>query len=145
MNPLLILNGLLYTAAFAVSCDFYDKHYASVASLPQFSFPGWLYWALLIAVAGVSLVVALFHVVGGGLFGATAGGVLTGMKHGLILGGVEAFGRLWPYAVALALSSFFFNATAKWHTVIFILLAMAMFAVKYLADMVWKQVRKEGS
>lgn len=144
MNPIVVINGLLYTAAFAVSCDFYDKNYAHVASLPQFAFPDWFYWGLLVAVVGVSALIALFHVVGGGLFGATSGGVLTGMKHGLILGAVEAFGRLWPYALAIALASFMFNATAKWHTIAFAVLAFAMFGVKYLADLVWKKVNKEG-
>lgn len=144
MNPMSILNGLLYTATFAVACDFYDKTYANVATLPQFAFPEWLYWVLLAAMIGVSVLVTLFHVVGGGLFGATAGGVLTGMKHGLILGAVQAFGRLWPYAVAIALASFFFNATAKWHTIAFLVLAAATFSVKYLADLVWKKVNKEG-
>lgn len=144
MNPISILNGLLYTAAFAVACEFYDKNYARVASLPEFAIPEEVYWVLLVAVVGVSFVIALVHVVGGGLFGATSGGVLTGMKHGLILGVVNAFGRLWPYAFGIALASFFFNATAKWHTIAFGVLAAGMFAVKYLADLVWDKVNKEG-
>lgn len=144
MNPLSIINGVFYTAAFAVACDFYDKNYANVASLPHFAFPDWVYWALLGAAAGVSFLVAVVHVIGGGIFGATAGGILTGMKHGLILGTVQAFGRLWPYALAIAIASFFFNATVKWHTVAFAVLAALMFGIKYLADLVWEKVNKEN-
>jgi hypothetical protein len=78
--------------------------------------PDWLAPVLvdivLFGVVGVSVVLALGHVVGGGFFGMVGGNILDGMRLGLVLGLGMAIGRLWPYILAWGGAGYFAKAPA---------------------------------
>ncbi|MBI1363189.1 MAG: hypothetical protein GC134_04325 [Proteobacteria bacterium] len=111
------VHWFLYCATFALAVHHY--HPLNVTVYP------WLYYVLGLAVVGISLMIMVFHIVGGGLMGLSAGGVLSGMKYGFMVGMTMAVGRLWPYLFAIALASGLFNIPwYHWHTWGFLILAI---------------------
>lgn len=142
------ITGLIALLAFVMAAIYYDTFYNNPSLLADYlgfmspQILQWLTYATLFGVFGISLGVALMHVVGGSLFGATAGGVLNGMKHGFILGLIEGFSRLWPFALVVGLASFIFGGPL-WHTITFAVLGGVFFLVEYLADMVWKKINHD--
>jgi hypothetical protein len=100
----------LYFATFALAVHYYEEFPVEVHP--------WMYVLLVIAIFGISVIIMVFHLVAGGLMGLSAGGVLTGMKYGVLVGLTMALGRLWPYLFCIALASALFNkpwyATETW-------------------------------
>lgn len=106
---LALLQGFLYLCTAAVSY----AHYADLGT----SVPPIIYHVLLVAIIGVSIILAVGHIIGGGLMGMTAGGVWGGMKLGFILGTGAALSRLWPYAFIIGVVAFL-NRAPTWHVVV---------------------------
>ena len=139
------LNMALCLLAFMLAAIFYDTFYneaLALGAVAQHISPTVLeviFYLVLLGGVGVSIFLTVMHVLGGGLFGMTSGGVLAGMKHGLILGVIEGAGRLWPYGLAVAVAGFFFNAP-WWHWAAALVVGGVLFAVRQLANFVWDRV-----
>lgn len=103
------VHWFLYFATFALAAHYY--HPFNVTVHP------WMYYVLGLAVFGISIVITVFHIVGGGLMGLSAGGVLSGMRYGLMIGLTMSLGRLWPYLFTVSIASGLFNVPwYHWHT-----------------------------
>jgi hypothetical protein len=126
-----IVHGLLMFATFAAAADFY--HDFGVSLPPEVNY------ILFAAIVGVSLVLALGHVVGGGLMGFTAGGVLSGMKLGLLLGSGMAVGRLWPYLGLIAAAAFVFDGPLS-HVISFGVACVVCLGVNMVLKYIWSHV-----
>jgi len=132
MNILLgVVHAFLYMLTLALTYAYYAEVNVTV--------PEWAYYFLGIAVAGVSLLIAIGHVIGGGLMGMTAGGVLDGMRLGITLGLGVAFGRLWPYAAIVAVVGFITQAPV-WHWLIAGFLAFLFFGINFIMRFIWQKV-----
>jgi hypothetical protein len=81
-------------------------HYAPAAMAIPFwgmvAVPEYVYWGVLAAALATPAFWALTHLCGGVLFGLAAGGLLDGLKLGLILGLGMALSKCWPYALGVA-------------------------------------------
>lgn len=134
---MVILHGLLMMCTFTVVYAWFAKETGMEL---KFAVPEILYPIVMVGVIGVSVVTALFHVVGGGIMGATAGGVLMGMKMGLFLGLAYAIGRLWLYAGASFAASCLFWPEYKWTIIGLGLLTVTCLAVQKVTLFVWTKV-----
>lgn len=129
-----IIEGVLWLAVFARAVKYYEPTL-------QEQVPLWMDMAIVVGVVGVTVLVAVGHVVGGGLMGLSAGGVLNGMKLGLLLGLSMGIGRLWPYLFAIAMASGLFNAPwYHWHTWIFLAMTVIALGLNLIVKYMWRHV-----
>ena len=139
------VNMALCFLAFMLASVFYDTFYneaLALGAVAQHISPVVLeviFYLVLIGGVGVSVFLTLMHTLGGGLFGATSGGVLAGLKHGRILGLIDGAGRLWPYGFVVGLAAFFFNGP-WWHWAVAFLVGVLLLTVQSLANYVWARV-----
>ena len=87
------------------------------------------------------MLLAVGHIIGGGIMGMTAGGVLSGMRLGLTLGLGVALARLWPYAAIVAIVGFLTQAPA-WHWVVSLICAIIFYAIKVFVDYIWSSFER---
>jgi hypothetical protein len=82
------------------------QHYAPASMALPFwgavNVPAYVYWGVAAAALIMPAFWALTHLCGGVLFGLAAGGLLDGLKLGLILGLGMALSKCWPYALGVA-------------------------------------------
>ena len=125
------VHAFLYMATLALSYSYYVN--VGVEA------PEWLYYLVFFAVIGVSVLIALGHIVGGGLMGLTGGGVWDGMRLGLTLGLGTALGRLWPYLAIITFVAFLAKGPT-WHWVLAGIGAVLCLGVHYLMSFIWAKV-----
>jgi hypothetical protein len=141
---MIIVHSILMMLTFAVtyvyfaetSCnEFPDACRALAFELPEICYP-----IVMIGVVWVSVVTALFHIIGGGIMGATAGGVLMGMKMGLFLGLAYSLGRLWIYAGAAFGASLFYWPEFKWSIILLGVLTVIFLVIQKVTTFVWSKI-----
>lgn len=125
-----VVQGFLYLCTLVVAYEYYGD-------LGGVEVPKSIYHLLLIAILGVSVVIAIGHVIGGGLMGLTSGGVLGGMRMGFILGAGVGLSRLWPYCIIVGAVALL-NQASAWHWIISFLLAVIFFALHLMVRHLWK-------
>ena len=103
--------------------------------------PEWGYSFLGVAIVGVSVVIAIGHVIGGGIMGMTAGGVLSGMRLGLTLGLCVALARLWPFAAIIGVVGFLTKAPT-WHWVLAIICALVFYLIQVFVNYIWQSFER---
>lgn len=130
-----VLLGFVHAFLYMLTLALTYAHYAEVNVVV----PEWAYYFLAIAVAGVSLLIAIGHVIGGGLMGMTAGGVWDGMRLGITLGLGVALGRLWPYAIIVAVVGFITQAPV-WHWLLAGFLGLIFFGIHFIMKFIWTKV-----
>lgn len=126
-----IVQGFLYLCTLVVAYEYYADLDMEV--------PKSIYHLLGIAIIGVSALIAIGHVIGGGLMGLTSGGVLSGMRLGFILGMGVGLSRLWPYCAIVGAVALL-NQASAWHWLIAFVLAVVFFALHMMMRHVWKSV-----
>lgn len=134
---MLIAHGVLMMATFAVCYGYFAVEAGRELS---FTIPELLYPIVGIGVIGISVVTAIFHIIGGGIMGATAGGVLMGMKMGLFLGLAYALGRLWLYAGAAFGASVLFWPEFKWSIIGLGFATIICLVIQKVTIFVWSRV-----
>lgn len=137
---MLALHSVLMMLTFAVVFEYF-----SVESGRELSFdiPNIIYPIVGVGVIGISVVTALFHIVGGGIMGATAGGVLMGMKMGLFLGLAYAIGRLWLYVAAAFGASLLFWPDFKWSIICLGLGSVICLVIQKVTLFIWGKVETQ--
>ncbi len=123
-----IFEAFLLAATFAASYNFYD---------PQVEPPLWFLYTLWFGIAGISIVWAMIHIVGGGIFGAAAGGIWDGIRMGAILGIGFAIGRLWSYVLAWAAGAFFVGPPL--HFVFGVVIGVICLVIYTIIRYVWQK------
>lgn len=126
-----VIHAFLYTCTLALSANYFGHL--------NYQVPDVVYYGVVVAVFGVSLLIALGNMIGGGLMGLTAGGVWDGMRLGLILGIGTAIGRLWPYMLIIAAVAFIYKVAA-WVWILSLLGGAICYGVHYLMRMIWSHV-----
>ena len=134
---MIVAHSILMMATFAVSYAYFA---GEVGQELSFEIPQLLYPVVGIGVIGISVITALFHVVGGGIMGATAGGVLMGMKMGFFLGLAYALGRLWLYAGAAFGASILFWPEVQWSTIGLGVSTVVCLVIQKVTTFVWSKV-----
>ena len=122
---------ILYLCTLALSYNYYSGM--------QHQVPELMYYVVMVSVIGVSMMIALGHMVGGGLMGLTSGGIWDGMKLGIMLGLGGAVGRLWPYLFIIAGVAFICKGPL-WHWLGALVAGGICFAVHYIMSFIWKKV-----
>lgn len=128
-----VVHAFLYTMTLAMTYAYYANVKAEV--------PEWAYVFLGIAVVGVSVVIAIGHVVGGGIMGMTAGGIWDGMRLGLTVGLGVALGRLWPYAAIIAVVGFLTQAPV-WHWSVALVSGIVCYGIQFFVNYVWSSLSR---
>ena len=123
-----VIQAFLYMMTLALTYAYYVNVRVDI--------PEWAYTFLGIAVVGVSVLIAMGHVVGGGIMGMTAGGIWDGMRLGLTVGLGVALARLWPFAAIVAVVGFLTQAPV-WHWSLALILAIIFYAIKVFVDYIW--------
>lgn len=123
-----VIQAFLYMMTLALTYAYYANVRVDV--------PEWAYTFLGLAVIGVSILIAMGHVVGGGIMGMTAGGIWDGMRLGLTVGLGVALARLWPFAAIIAVVGFLTQAPV-WHWATALVLAIIFYAIKVFVDYIW--------
>ncbi len=126
-----VVHAFLYMLTLALTYAYYVEVNVDI--------PDWAYLFLGIAVIGVSLVIAIGHVIGGGLMGMTAGGILNGMRLGIMLGLSVSLGRLWPYMLIISVVAFIAHAPT-WHWVTSMLLGLLFLGINLVTKFLWHRV-----
>lgn len=126
-----IVQGFLYLCTLAVAYEYYGELNMDV--------PKSIHHLLLIAILGVSAIIAVGHVIGGGLMGLTSGGVLSGMRLGLILGLGVGLSRLWPYCAIIGAVALL-NQAPAWHWLVAFALAAIFGILHFMMGHVWKSI-----
>lgn len=134
---LIALHSVLMMLTFTVVFEYFSVQAGRELS---FDIPQLIYPIVGVGVIGISVVTALFHIVGGGIMGATAGGVLMGMKMGLFLGLAYAFGRLWIYAGAAFGASILFWPDFKWQIIGLGLTTIVCLVIQKVTVFIWSKV-----
>ena len=130
-----VVLGFVHAFLYMLTLALAYAHYAEVNVVV----PEWAYYFLGMAVAGVSLLIAIGHVIGGGLMGMTAGGVWDGMRLGITLGLGVALARLWPYCIIVAGVAFITQAPV-WHWLLAGFLGMIFFGINFVMKFIWTKV-----
>lgn len=89
--------------AMAVAALVAHQYYDGGQGFPylrMFPLSDYLYWAVALGALVVPVFWAVTHLCGGILFGIAAGGLLDGVKLGLILGLGMAVAKVWPFVLA---------------------------------------------
>lgn len=121
---------ILLAGTFALAVDYYEG--------ANYPIPQWLKWFVIFGVVGISMLWTLGHVIGGSIMGYAGGAMLDGMRMGLLLGGAWSIGRLWPYVMLWAAAAFFFApSNLWWHTVLGILLGLALMVLHFGVKYIW--------
>lgn len=134
---MIIVHSILMMLTFAVTYVYFAEASGRVLS---FDLPAICYPIVMIGVIWVSVVTALFHIIGGGIMGATAGGVLMGMKMGLFLGLAYSLGRLWIYAGAAFGASLFYWPEFKWSIILLGVLTVIFLVIQKVTTFVWSKI-----
>lgn len=129
--------GIVHAFLYMMTVALTYAYYAHV----RVEIPEWAYGILGLAVIGVSVVIAVGHIVGGGIMGMTAGGIWDGMRLGLTLGLGVALGRLWPYAGIVAAVAFITKAPT-WHWATALGAAVLFFGIQRFVGYVWTSFDK---
>lgn len=137
---MIAVHGVLMMFTFAVVYAYFAKEAGRELA---FAIPEIFYPIVMVGVVGVSVVTALFHIIGGGIMGATAGGVLMGMKMGLFLGMAYALGRLWLYAGAAFTASIFFWPNQKWSIIGLGLSTVICLVIQKVTLFVWSKIESQ--
>lgn len=96
--------ALVAFAVLAITYHYYAMLHGNAEGLPTLE--PIIYYVVAAAVFVVPLFWAFTHLCGGLLFGIAAGGVMDGLKLGLILGLGLSVGKLWPYVAAAAVGTY---------------------------------------
>lgn len=123
-----VIQAFLYMLTLALTYAYYAEVKVEV--------PDMWYTFLGIAIVGVSVLIAIGHVIGGGIMGMTAGGVWDGMRLGLTVGLGVALARLWPFAAIVAVVGFLTQAPL-WHWALALFCAILFYAIKVFVDYIW--------
>jgi len=137
---MIALHSVLMMLTFAVVYAYFAKESGMTL---KFEIPELFYPIVGVGVIGISIVTALFHVVGGGIMGATAGGVLMGMKMGLFLGLAYALGRLWLYAGASFAASVLFWPDFKWSIIGLGMSTVICLVIQKVTLFIWGRVETQ--
>ena len=136
LKPLwILLQALLVMSTFALATNAYINDGAGFG----YVLPDYFYYFVIFGIAGISALWALVHIVGGGLFGMAAGGVLDGMKLGLVLGVGIGISRVWLYVLAWGAGAFAGQAPI-WHVVGFGVLGALLYALNRFVMYFWNNI-----
>lgn len=123
-----LINFALLLGTLALSYKYYTNALDDI--------PDYFNWVMAIGIVGISLAQTFFFIIGGSILGAVQGGMFESMRLGLMVGGMLAIGRLWPFALAWTAGAFLFSTSTILHTagaaIITLICFMMNRAVKYL-------------
>lgn len=97
-----IVHFILMMGTLALTYEYYDNL--------EYNIPKVVHTIVYAGVLGVSVVWAIGHALFGAAMGIAAGGVMDGIRMGLILGFGMSVGRLWPYVLTFAVGAFLCQA-----------------------------------
>jgi len=123
-----IIHTVLMMGTLALTYEYYGQLHHDI--------PEMLRYFIYAGVAGVSIVWAVGHALGGSILGMAAGGVWDGVKLGSMLGLAMSFSRLWPYFLAFSVGAFLCEAP-NWHTIGAILLTIIAFGLNLAVKYIW--------
>lgn len=136
----LLFHGTLMFATFMVCFDYFSIQLGRPISTEV---PEVAYTIVGLGVVGVSIASAFLHILGGGVMGATAGGVLTGMRIGFLLGIAYGFGRLWMYAGSALAASILFWPDNKMYTIGLGVATVVCFVTQMGTKFVWAKLKTQ--
>lgn len=141
-TAMLFVHGVLMMATFAVSFAFFKNLIGEELS---FAMPEFMNMLVGVGVIGISIASALFHVVGGGVLGATAGDFLYGMRIGLMLGLAYALGRVWIYAGSAFGASLLFwpDEKVKMYTIGLGLVTVVCALIQVGTTFIWSKLKTQ--
>ena len=128
--------GILHTLLLICSAWIALEYFA--VDMTVVAVPDALRYLTYVGVVGLSVVWALVNVIGGGLFGLTGGGILEGLKMGLILGVAISLGRIWPYVLVVGLVALFF-AQGLIPGVLILTFAAVCLALQIITGYIWSR------
>lgn len=101
----------------------------------------YVYYAVAAAALASSVFWALTHMVAGCFFGIAAGGLLDGLKLGLILGLGMAAAKLWPYVSAAGVGVWAVGGPLG-YGIGGVVLGMLLFALNKVLEYFWRTTRE---
>ena len=123
-----VIQAFLYMMTLALAYAYYAE--------VKFDVPDWWYTLLMFAIVGVSGLIAIGHVIGGGIMGLTAGGIWSGMRLGFTIGLGVALARLWPFCGIVAVVGFITQAPV-WHWASALFCAIFFFVIRMFVNYIW--------
>jgi hypothetical protein len=108
--------------------------------------PDYVYYAVAILVAALPVAWAGLHIGGGLLLGIASGGVLDGLRLGLILGLGMALSKLWPAAFGAG-AGMWIGGGPKWHMITAFVVGVLLFGLDKALAFFWRSTtspRGEG-
>lgn len=127
-----LLNLLLLLGTLALAYKFYTNALDDI--------PDYFNWIMAAGIIGISLAQTCFFVIGGSIFGAVQGGMFESMRLGLMVGGMMAVGRLWPFALAWTFGAFLFSPNTILHTALGLLATLVCFMVNRAVSYLWSEL-----
>jgi hypothetical protein len=137
----------VYRALVAALLGLLVAHHYNPAGLAvpmwgQVAVPDYIYLGVLAAALVTPAFWALTHLCGGVLFGLAAGGLLDGMKLGLILGLGMALSKCWPYALGVA-GGVYFGGGPLLYSVVAVVAAVGLFGLDKALQYFWHSAKNE--
>ncbi|MCP4355840.1 MAG: hypothetical protein GY793_09475 [Proteobacteria bacterium] len=136
----MFFNTILMMATFAVCYTYFQTRLGNPVKV---DIPQICYTLVGLGVIGISVASALFHIIGGGIMGMTAGGVLGGMKIGMFLGLASAVGRLWLFAGAACGASVLSWPDHKFYTISLGVMTIICFLIQRGSLFMWSKLQTQ--
>lgn len=96
----------------------------------------YVYYGALAIAAFLPVFWAVAHLCGGLLLGIASGGVLEGLRLGLLLGGGMALSKLWPSAFGIALGAYIANGLSS-YVYLGVIAGFLLFALDRILHYFW--------
>jgi len=104
-----------------------------------FAIHDYVYYAVFAVIAFMPAFWAAAHLCGGLLLGIASGGVLDGLRLGLLLGMGMAISKLWPSAFGIALGLYLGDGlTPSWYMYLALLAGFLLFALDKILQYFWR-------
>ena len=130
-----LFQSIIWMGVVVLAIDYYD------VTLIPYEIPALIEHMVIIGVLGVSLFWAILHVVGGGLFGLAASGVVDGLKMGLLLGMGLGISRLWSHCLAWAIGCFAADGPL-WHMISLGFVALILLGLNSSMRYFWGSIQQ---
>ncbi len=128
-----ILHILVIVLVAAVAADYFHDGGNGFG----FDVPAYVYYGIAGVVAFLPVFWAVAHVCGGVLLGLASGGVLEGLRLGILLGMGMAISKLWPAAFGVAAGAYL-GGGGTLYVVLGLLCGFLLFALDWILGYFWK-------